>query len=245
MTRGLPTIHDDAAANRESFVYSGHDNLLVMQYARNYNRFLSDLVLHYGQGRGTVVDFGAGVGVFAHMVRDWAPYLICVEPDQTQVAMLTARGFRVASSLSDLADNSVDFVYSLNVFEHIKDDERVMAEIFGKLRRGGRLLVYVPAMNWLYSSMDRRVGHLRRYDLGELTSKLSRAGYRIERAEYMDSLGVPATLAYKLTGNDGGGISVAALKIYDRIIFPLSRALDTVFRRVLGKNALVVVEKAA
>ena len=245
MTRDLPIIHGDAATKRQSSPYSGHETLLVMQHARKYNQFLANLVRRHGEGLGTVVDFGAGIGAFAQTVKNWAPHLICVEPDQTQAAMLRSSGFLVAADVFELSDNSIGFFYSLNVFEHIQDDERVMADILRKLRNGGRLLVYVPALSWLYSSMDRQVGHCRRYGLGELTEKLRRAGYRIRKAEYVDSLGVLATLAYKLWGDDSGAISIAGLKAYDRFLFPLSRLFDVALRRLLGKNVLVIAEKAA
>lgn len=223
--------------------YSGHENLLVMQHARNYNQFLGSIIHQNNAGAGTVVDFGAGVGALAQGVRAWAGRLVCVEPDAAQMDILRQAGFDVAADLSALEDASVAFVYSINVLEHIPQDVEALAQIFSKLRPGGRLLVYVPALQWLYTSMDTAVGHVRRYHKNDLVQKLQSVGYTIQHSEYVDCLGVPATLAYKWFGSSSGHINLGALKTYDRFIFPVSRMLDGLMGRVGGKNLLVVCEK--
>ena len=226
------------------FIYSGHENLLAMQHARNYNHFLGKVIRQHGEGSTTTIDFGAGVGALAEGARDWAKRLICVEPDPKQMNILCAAGFETIPDISTLPDASIDYVYSVNVFEHIENDSDVLAEIFRKLHPGGRFLIYVPAMQWLFTSMDKEVGHVRRYHRTELNRKLTAAGYTVRRSVYVDILGVLATLAYKWFGNKHGRINIQALKVYDRLLFPLSRALDMLFGRLAGKNLLVVCEKS-
>ncbi len=227
-----------------SYTYSGHENLLAMQHARNYNAFLGKLIRKYGQGYSTIVDFGAGVGALAKTAKNWAGRLVCVEPDHKQLGFLQSSGFETVPDISVLPDASVDYVYSVNVLEHIEDDVGVLAEISRKLRPGGRLLIYVPALQWLFTNMDREVGHVRRYSRDELNGKLCGAGYRITHSIYVDSLGVLATLAYKWFANkQEGKINIGALKVYDRFVFPLSRVLDLLLGKLLGKNLLVVCEK--
>ncbi len=225
------------------FTYTGHENLLVMQHARNYNGFLGQLIRRHAEGARTIVDFGAGVGALAQTVRPWAHKLVCVEPDAVQTDMLKAAGYEVVDSISALPEGGVDYVYTVNVMEHIQDDRAILSEIFKALRPGGRLLVYVPALQWLHSSMDAAVGHVRRYHMKDLIQKVTDAGFVVERREYVDCLGVPASLAYKWAGSSSGRINVGALSAYDRFVFPVSRALDTLFGRVGGKNLLVVCER--
>lgn len=229
--------------SEEPFVYSGHENLLAMQHAHNYNRFLQKIIRRYGEGSATVIDFGAGVGALSEGVRGWAKHLICVEPDPKQMTILRVAGFEAIPDISSLPDTSIGYVFSVNVLEHIDKDTEVLAAIFRKLQPGGRLLIYVPALQWLFTSMDKEVGHVRRYSRTELNHKLSVAGYSVTHSVYVDSLGVLATLAYKWLGNKQGKLNVRALKVYDRVFFPLSRALDVFFGMWLGKNLLVVCEK--
>lgn len=227
----------------EPFVYSGQENLLVMRHAKNYTRHLNALVRRYSESGGPVVDFGAGLGAFAGPALEWSDNVLCVEPDAHQMEFLRLQGFQVIPNLEAVADDSIGYVYTLNVLEHIEHDTDTLAEIFQKLRPGGRLLVYVPALAWLYTSMDERVGHFRRYRMKDLVDKIERVGYRIEHSSYVDSLGVLATLAFKLFGSADGQISTESVKFYDRFVFPLSRVLDGACGQLLGKNLVVVSRK--
>ena len=226
-----------------TFPYTGHENLLAMQHAHNYNYFLAQLIYQYGKDFDTIVDFGAGVGALAQKVRPWARRLICVEPDFIQIDILRVAGFEVADNIAALPDGAVEFIYSLNVLEHIEDDRAALSEVFKALISGGCLLIYVPALQWLYSSMDAKVGHYRRYYMNDLTQKIVEAGFFIKRKEYVDSLGVPASLIYKWIGNTEGDINTSMLSLYDRFVFPISRIIDKIFFRIGGKNLLIICEK--
>jgi SAM-dependent methyltransferase len=225
--------------------YTGVDNLEVMQEAVNYNRYLLNTVREHAPPRGKVVDFGAGAGQFAGPLAELGMDITAVEPDGVLQQRLRAKGIRVASSASELQDSSIDYVYTLNVLEHIDDDVGALRTLYAKLAPHGRLLIYVPAHPVLYTSMDAKVGHVRRYTREELRSRVSAAGFRIERVAHVDSIGFFATLLFKVMGNKDGNVSLGALKLYDRLVFPLSRALDLVTRRWFGKNLLLICTKTA
>jgi len=228
--------------------YLGTDNLEVMEEAVNYSNFLIARIMRElteigANARGTCVDFGAGIGTFARSLASSGVPVECIEPDQAQAALLGQRGFVVHNSLDAYAPASIDCCYTFNVMEHIADDVACFVDMFDKLRPGGRLLVFVPAFQLLYSSMDRKVGHLRRYTRAELDAKVVAAGFTVVRNDYIDSIGFFVTLLFKLIGNDSGRIDRTALIIYDRLLFPISRVLDRLFHHVLGKNVFLVAEK--
>lgn len=223
--------------------YTGVDNLEVMQEAVNYNRYLLDTVRKYAPLGARVLDFGAGGGQFAGPLKAQGMDLTALEPDQLLQQRLRAQGLRVAGSTDELADGSFDYIYTLNVLEHIDDDTAALRSLHAKLTDRGRLLIYVPAFQVLYTSMDAKVGHVRRYTRQTLTSRVAAAGFRIERVAYADSIGFFATLAFKAIGNNDGTVSIGALKLYDRVIFPISRALDLVAQRWFGKNLLLIGTK--
>jgi SAM-dependent methyltransferase len=223
--------------------YSGRDNLDVMQEAENYNRFLLDLVSSNARQAIHMVDFGAGSGTFAKPLSSPVRRLICVEPDPVLSSMLREQHLEVIDSIDSLDDGSIDFLYSLNVLEHIADDRSIARAWFRKLRPGGRALAYVPAFQALYTSMDRKVGHVRRYSRRTLCDCLTGAGFRIDEARYADSIGVLATLAYRLVDNGQGSIDLRMLKTYDKWIFPVSRLIDGVSSRAFGKNVYAVAVK--
>ncbi len=226
--------------------YIGVDNLDRMaELAPKYNRFLVRLVEAHFRGEATLVDFGAGTGTFAATLQRNGVRVICVEPDPPLQEVLKAKGLETHLSLATLPEKSVRAAFTLNVLEHIEDDVSVMRQLYQRLVPGGRLLVYVPAYDILFSSMDRKVGHFRRYTRQMLCSRLQEAGFVIERAEYADSLGFIASLLYRWLGNDRGDLNPVALGSYDRFAFPVSRALDVVTRAFLGKNLLVVAHRPA
>jgi SAM-dependent methyltransferase len=225
--------------------YSGLDNLELMQEAANYNRHLASLIEGQLRRGDRVLDFGAGLGTFAIPLREGGVDLACVEADAQLAVRLRRLEVPTVATLAEVPDGSVDLVYTLNVLEHIADDAATVTALAGKLRPGGRLIVYVPAFPILFSAMDRKVGHLRRYRRGRLTALVAGAGLRVERAVHVDSLGFAASLLYRLVGSDAGDINEAALRTYDRLVFPLSRALDAVVGRWVGKNLLVIAVKPA
>lgn len=77
-------------------------------------------------------------------------------------------------------DRTADLIYSYNVLEHIKDDVLILKILKEKLNPGGVLLLYLPAFQCLYSSMDKKVGHYRRYTRPRLMSLLQQSGFVIE-----------------------------------------------------------------
>ena len=68
---------------------------------------------------------------------------------------------RSSDALSDSNQSSTGLM--INVLEHIEDDVAALRTLRRLLRPGGRIVLYVPALNGLYGAYDRKVGHFRRY----------------------------------------------------------------------------------
>jgi hypothetical protein len=75
------------------------------------------------------------------------------------------------------------------VLEHLSDAGAALRRANGLLMPGGRIIVYVPAGSDLYGTLDRGVGHQRRYDRDELAAKLSQAGFVVEEIGYQNQVG--------------------------------------------------------
>lgn len=229
------------------YQYSGVDNLEAMEEAVNYQRFLAGLIDELGSSAGpaaTIVDFGAGVGTYARHAHALGYTVLCVEADERLRSHLADQGFETARSLETVPDQSQRAVYSFNVLEHIEDDDRVLGEIHRVLEPNGRLLLYVPAFPILFSSMDRKVGHLRRYRHDSFVEQARNNRFQVEHCYYADSLGFAASLAYRMFGSRASGdLNPSTVRLYDQWLFPLSRRLDRQMQRWAGKNLVLMARR--
>lgn len=188
-----------------------------------------------------ICDFGAGTGFLARIFKDsFGVTPICVELD-SNLSQKLKEEFICVERLEQL-EVTFDAIYTSNVLEHIEDDYAALVALRDKLVVGGRLGIYVPAHQFLYSDLDRQVGHFRRYSKPELLSKVLLAGFEVNYIRYDDFLGFFASSLLKLVGYSRRGLgSSGSLWVYDNAIYPISAVLDKVgFNRLLGKNIILV-----
>ena len=220
--------------------YTGLDLLETLDRATNYNSQLLDLIIESSATHSRMLDFGAGIGTFAKLLRKRGIDVVCVEPDTLLANGLVRDGFLTFNDLNEVPDGSFDFIFTLNVLEHIEDDQTGLCRLAAKLARGGRLLIYVPAFQCLWTSLDDRVKHYRRYRRRGLERLARSAGLTVRKTRYVDSLGFFAALGFKVLGNKKGDLSVRAVSLYDRWLVPLSRLFDLLAARLFGKNVYLI-----
>jgi len=223
--------------------YTGIDLLETLQGATNYNSLLLDLILENSQGHSRMLDFGAGTGTFAKLLRTKGIGVVCVEADTHLAERLIRDGFLTFNDLNEVPDGSFEFIFTLNVLEHVEDDWTSFRRLASKLAKGGRLLVYVPAFQILWTSLDERVRHYRRYRRAGLERLARSAGLTVCKTRYVDSLGFFAALGFKVFDNKNGDLSAQAVSLYDRCVVPLSRLLDSLMGRLFGKNVYLIATK--
>jgi len=222
--------------------YSGVDVLEALESAHNYNDYLTRLICESTESKD-LIDFGAGIGTFSKRLRTAGYHVRCIEPDPLQRQRLEEQGFDTVENITAVADNSASFVFSLNVFEHIKDDSVALREIRRKLKPGGTLLIYVPAFACLWTSLDKKLCHHRRYTKASLRRLVEQEGFAIEHVRYADCLGFVAGLIFRLLNRNASTVTATAISLYDRWLFAPSRLLDKLFSRWFGKNVYVLCKR--
>jgi len=226
--------------------YTGVSTLEVLTSAVKYQRFLTGLLtraMDAPSGDCLVADFGAGLGTLARDARSLGWQVTCIELDPALRARLRAEGFDAAESLDDVKPESLDFLFSYNVLEHIEDDEDVVHSFHRVLKPGAPLLLYVPAFMLVYGPLDRAVGHVRRYRRKPLIDLVESAGFTVEVCHYSDSIGFAAALAHRAVGDGSGQIGERAVKLYDSLVLPVSLRLDVLARRFFGKNLVLIAHR--
>jgi SAM-dependent methyltransferase len=72
-----------------------------------------------------------------------------------------------------------DLLFLLTVLEKVEDEVKVLNAVAAHLKPGGRLIVDLPMQSWLYGSVDRRLGRLRRYDTRGAIALFKSAGLEV------------------------------------------------------------------
>ena len=165
-TRSQPMsgVPEQAAYNAGA---AGDVALETLESAVGYNRWLCSHLRPYLGDRN--VELGAGHGTLTAIMGE-THHVLPVEPSKAGRKRLSERFDehpRVATAAADLADvtqsESFDCIYSSNVLEHIPDDLAVISAAAELLKPGGHFVALVPCGMWLFSDLDRDLGHVRRY----------------------------------------------------------------------------------
>ena len=144
-----------------------------------------------------------------------------------------------------LPDASFDLVSSLDVLEHINNDEKVMTGVMRLLKSDGIFLVTVPAFPWLWSAHDEALHHVRRYTKQELLLKLKRAGFKIKECSYFVMPAVPINLLRKLYKKEGS-YDIDPSPMVNQLFLFLLRCERYLMRFVslpFGSSLMVVAQK--
>lgn len=216
-----------------------------MHEAVNYTEAVFDLVLRARPPNcAKILEFGAGDGAFAGKFAAQGERIDCVEIDAGLRDILKENAARVYSDMAMVESAHYDFLYSINVIEHIADRGEALSHLYRVVRPGGAVFIFVPAFEMLWTSLDTEAGHVTRFTRARLAAAFRKAGFQIDRIEYFDSLGFPAALGVRLMEAMGMfRYNPASVRLYDRAIFPVSRMLDKAFRGLLGKNLILVGRK--
>lgn len=214
-----------------------------MLEAVNYNNYLISLIKTNINKNMIILDFGAGIGTFANEIKKEDYNILCIELDDYQRKIIESKDIKTFKTLDEIEDNSLDFIYSLNVLEHIENDLEILEILKNKLKSNGEIFLYLPAFQILFTSMDEKVGHFRRYNFKMLEELAKRCELKIINKSYVDSLGFFATLLYKYVGNKNGDINKKSLIFYDKVIFPISKVFDKLFSNCFGKNVYIKLKK--
>ena len=172
---------------QKEFSAVSHYELAAWQ--KSYIEKIKEYLLDNDFKNKTLLDIATGTGYVAvEMARNGINVIAC---DMSEQAIENIKKYKKKFSLKNLellvcraediplADNSVDYIVANAILEHIPDEKQVVLEWKRVLRSNGKMFITVPLslkyiwpFLWLINILyDKRLGHLRRYDLKSLKEK--------------------------------------------------------------------------
>jgi protein-L-isoaspartate O-methyltransferase len=215
--------------------------------ARNWKSYVAASLLPFMGPR--VLEVGAGIGanvpaLFSGPVREW----VALEPDANQARQISEAVVAgklppatrtVTGTLQTLDDTQpFDAILYIDVVEHIERDADELRLATQRLAPGGRLIVLVPAHQFLFSPFDAAIGHYRRYSRATLRA-IAPPDCRLEMLRMLDSVGFFAALANRAVLR-ASMPTPRQIQVWDRLMVPLSRLLDPLTAYSFGKSIVAI-----
>lgn len=220
----------------------------ALSEAKRYREYL---IWEFAQQlKGDVIEVGTGIGQVTEILVQMKSItrLMAVEPDLEFCAQHREKfpGHTLIEGTIDQLEKGTawDAVLSINVLEHIREDEAELAKYAELLRaRRGALCLFVPARPEIYAPIDKDFGHFRRYTKPELATKLEAAGYKIERLDYYN---LPGYFAWwfnfqLLKRRD---FQRGKVRFYDRVVLPFVHFAESRIARPPFGQSLLAVARA-
>ncbi|OAD20908.1 methyltransferase type 12, partial [Candidatus Thiomargarita nelsonii] len=176
--------------------YFGKD-LEAMSFAPNYHQWiLHEFAPYIGED---IVEVGAGTGNFSELLLNTQHRrkLVALEPSANMFAELEKRLAGIPNAEAKSAffgdcgyRDSLDTVFYINVLEHIENDAQELLYVRDSLKSGGYICLFVPALTYLYSNLDKKIGHFRRYHKQSLADLMTASGFKLIDIKYFDMAGI-------------------------------------------------------
>ena len=186
--------------------------------------YIGQRVLEVGAGSGTMTRFLYGRELIVATDKE-TPYLDRLRNRfRRKPGIVIERLDLDSDDALELARYNFDTVTCINILEHANDDVAALRRVHALLQPGGRVVVFVPAGSKIFGSLDKGVGHLRRYDRDQLVAKLAEAGFTVEDVGYQNRV---AKLAWWFNGKvlRRSALPSAQSRFFDSFV-PLFRKLD-------------------
>jgi SAM-dependent methyltransferase len=230
---------------------SGFETLEAFSRANAFNRWLYQKMSVYVLG--DTLEIGSGIGnISAFLLKEQTNVSLSdLRPEYCRLLQNKFGHDPHLQGVYELDLSLVDFelkhaellgkfdtVIALNVIEHITDDLHAIRNAKSLLRSNGKLIILVPAGQWLYNSIDRELGHYRRYSKSGLNDLLKSAGIVITDSSYFNAI---AILGWWFSGNilHKNIISPVKLNLYNRLV-PFFRMLDWILTPFTGISVISV-----
>lgn len=154
-----------------------------------------------------ILDFGSGTGINVDLLQKYGEVYI-YEPNEYANKFLNSNFKNVIFTEAALNNISkkFDLIVLTDVLEHIESPISSLKKIRSLLKEGGKVIITVPAHNYLFSKKDSDLQHFRRYSKKSLKNNLVNANLKLDYFSYynffLSPLIIPMTLIFKILNSN-------------------------------------------
>ncbi|MFH1098206.1 MAG: methyltransferase [Candidatus Desantisbacteria bacterium] len=215
--------------------------------ASTYNKWIYSQIRPFLGSK--ILEIGCGIGNITRLLME-DRFVAATDMDSDYLSYLEeiSEGWKnrpkivkldIASSISpELRGYQFDTVVCLNVLEHILDDANALRNIYQLLSPGGRLVLLVPAGQYLYNKLDNALEHYRRYKKKELTQQVLGSGFKLIKCSNFNLFGI---LGWWISGKvfKRDVVEQKELSLFDFFV-PLFRRLEQVIPPIIGLSLICI-----
>lgn len=228
--------------------YEGTDVLEVLEGAQNYNSWIASEIGSYLTG--ITLEVGSGIGTISSYF--FQKNLSITDKDRQLIQRLKKKyklrkGIKifyldVEKGLNQILKNKYDSVFAVNVLEHIEDDLRALVNMRELLVGKGKLILLVPAKKRAFTTLDKKLGHFRRYEREELQEKVEKAGFSIDHLYFFNFVGLFSWVLREKLERNNLNLRPTHIAIFDKIV-PMLRFIEKRIRPKVGISLILVATK--
>lgn len=232
----------------------GEDTLNTISLANHFNKWMYNTISPWCKGK--ILEIGSGVGnISEFFVHDNASILLTDIREgycESLHAKFADNNTLLGIETMNLVDvdfdqkfskyfGSFDSVFALNVVEHIYDDRLAVSNCYKLLKSGGRLVILVPAYQWLYNDLDKELEHYRRYTRKRLNSLILSCDFSVLHSQYYNAAGIAGWfVSGKMQHNKI--IPATQIRLYNKLVF-FFKLFDKLIFNSFGLSVISVGQK--
>jgi predicted TPR repeat methyltransferase len=220
-----------------------------MSEAKRYQEHIFRLMRpHLGSA---ILEVGCGIGTFSLRLEEVAERMLCIEPNLNCAtraraaldghAKITLRTCHLEEcSRDELVAQRFDTIVCINVLEHIEHDLQAL-RLFRELvaGTGGKVLIWVPAVQAAYGPLDAALGHHRRYTKRSLARVFDSAGLDVITLRYTNPIGLLGWM-YNAHISRTNAHSAGQVNLFENLVAPWALPLDRLIAPPIGLSLFAV-----
>jgi SAM-dependent methyltransferase len=226
-------------------------DLEILSQSRNYQGWLYSLSKPFIGSR--ILEIGSGIGNYTKyfirhgsvLASDSEDYYVEYLKNQFKNKNITVKKITLgnwdAELIHQLSRFNPDTIICFNVLEHVDADIPAIQDMLNVLSPGGKLVLIVPALKFLYSKIDQNYGHFRRYNQKRIKQICRDTNSDILFFRYFNFVGALGWVwSHKFLKRQS--LNEGQTRLFDRIV-PIISKVEKLIQPPVGLSILTVIER--